>query len=437
MKIQPEQQIVILGLGLTGLSCYRFCRQYTNHITVLDTRATPPKLTEALDNFPDLNYQLGDFSAETLDAADLILASPGIDLHPLGLDNDKRVIGDIELFAYYAQKPIIAITGTNGKSTVTDMIGAMINGCHLRAGVGGNIGQPALDLLADDATDYYVLELSSFQLETTKNLPLLAAVYLNLTPDHLDRYPNMQAYADAKQRIYQAAQHAIFNADDAYTTPPTGLIEHSFGLHSNADYHVANKFLIGQGRELCAGDSLYLKGIQNWLNALAAFAVGDILQLPRDAMIAAIQDYQGLAHRCEWVAEIDGVQWYNDSKATNVGATVAALQGLGDSKRKNIILLAGGLAKDDDFSDLSDPIDACVEQVVLFGKDAHLLAAAVRDSKRLHQAQSLQEAIEKAKQMAKPGDIVLLSPACASFDMFNNFNERGDLFKQWVRELAQ
>ena len=443
MRIAKSDRIVILGLGVTGHSCLRFCcnhtRNITRNITILDTRQAPPMLAQVQAEFPDMAIHLGELPTNILKQADWIIASPGIDLHRLGLHHDKRVLGDIELFAHYVNKPVIGITGTNGKSTVTDLVGELINGAGLRAYVGGNIGKPALDLLAADEPDYYVLELSSFQLETTRHLHLAVAVYLNLSPDHLDRYPSNAEYAAAKQRIFNDAEIAVFNADDAATKPSSALSTLSFSLQHNTqtDYYVHAGNLMAKGEIICAADKLELKGQQNWANALAAIAVGDVLGLDRVAMAKTLQHYSGLQHRCEWVRQINNVQWINDSKATNVGATIAALDGLAAGSRKNIILLAGGQAKDSDFSGLSEPIAKHVQTTILFGQDANLIAAAIQDKNSIVQADDMQHAIAIAQGVAQGNDIVLLSPACASFDMFDDFNQRGSLFKQWVKELDE
>ncbi|WP_336755855.1 UDP-N-acetylmuramoyl-L-alanine--D-glutamate ligase [Pantoea sp. USHLN298] len=432
------RKVVIIGLGLTGLSCVDFFLAQGVTPRVMDTRVSPP----GLEKLPaQVERHLGGINADWLLDADLIVASPGVALaHPIlseAVDAGIEIVGDIELFCREAQAPIVAITGSNGKSTVTTLVGEMAKAAGWQVGVGGNIGLPALSLLQSPA-QLYVLELSSFQLETTHSLKAAAATVLNVTEDHMDRYPlGMQQYRAAKLRIYENAQVCVVNADDALTMPVRGADARciSFGIDFG-DYHLNKQqgsvWLRVKGEKVLNTAEMKLVGQHNYTNALAALALADAVGLPRASSLAALTSFNGLAHRFQLVHEHQGVRWINDSKATNVGSTEAALNGLQVSG--TLWLLLGGDGKSADFSPLAPYLQGDNLRIYCFGRDGDALAAlrpeiAVR-------TETLREAMEQIAPQVKSGDMVLLSPACASLDQFRNFEQRGEQFAQLVKELS-
>lgn len=443
---------LIIGLGETGLSCARYFsrhRLWRKRFAVLDSRLDPPLLATFKKEFPHVPLYLGSFDPQLLEQAKELIVSPGIDLNEPVIANTIaktgiRPIGDIELFAQKARAPIIAITGTNAKGTVTTLVGDMIHASQRTAKVGGNIGKPALDLLKGAKPDFYVLEISSFQLQTTYSLKAKIATILNISPDHLDRHKTLENYTQTKQRIYQNCKIAVWNQDDPNTHPhnhfkPKQIL--SFGLKMvkpNSEkfgLQLSNKkiYLAKGSKRLIPVDKLFIKGKHNWANALAALTIGEAIQLPLDSMLEALCQFKGLTHRCQWIKEEQGVTWYNDSKATNVGATMAALQGLGPATRGKIVLIAGGLGKGADFNLLKPSVKTHVKTAILMGQDAPLLKTALQNDTLTQDAHDLAHAVSLAQQAASPGDAVLLSPACASMDMFKNYEERGNVFTQLVR----
>jgi UDP-N-acetylmuramoylalanine--D-glutamate ligase len=353
-----------------------------------------------------------------------------------------KLSGDIDLFARYAKAPIVAITGSNAKSTVTTLVGEMAVAAGKKVAVGGNLGTPALDLLSDDV-ELYVMELSSFQLETTDQLNAEVATCLNLSEDHMDRYADLPAYHLAKHRIFRGARQVVVNRDDALSRPLVadqlpcwyfGLGKPDFKrfglLEENGEKHLAFQF-----DTLLPVRELKIRGAHNQSNALAALALGHAVGLPMEAMLATLRQFAGLAHRCQWVGERQAVSYYDDSKATNVGAALAAIEGLGADIAGKLVLIAGGDGKGADFSALKAPVGRFCRAVVLLGRDAELLADALGDAAPLIRVKTLEEAVARAAELAEAGDAVLLSPACASLDMFKNFEERGRLFAQAVEGL--
>jgi UDP-N-acetylmuramoylalanine--D-glutamate ligase len=362
--------------------------------------------------------------------------SPGLSLKTpeiaAAIAAGKEVIGDIELFAQVVKKPVIGITGSNGKSTVTALLGAMAKQAGIKAITAGNIGLPILDV-AEQEVDLFILELSSFQLETTHSLQLAAAAILNISEDHMDRYDSFADYVKAKQRIYKQAKLAVFNRGDSNTFCEKGGV--SFGYDAATTgygivYEGGARYLSKGKQWLIAESELSLKGYHNVLNALAALALGEQAGLPLDAMLQALRTFQGLEHRCQLVRSSEGVAWYNDSKATNVGAAIAAIKSL--AQGKNVILIAGGDGKGADFSPLKAVVDELVKELILFGKDKALIKAVCQKSVEVD---DLSAAIVRAKATAQAGDVVLLAPACASLDMFDNFQHRGDVFTQLVKQI--
>jgi UDP-N-acetylmuramoylalanine--D-glutamate ligase len=405
---------------------------------VMDTRVSPP----GLDKLPEqVERHLGGLNDDWLLAADLIVASPGMALaHPslsAASDAGVEIVGDIELFCREAQAPIIAITGSNGKSTVTTLVGEMAKAAGKNVGVGGNIGLPALMLL-DKGCELYVLELSSFQLETTSSLHAAAATILNVTEDHMDRYPfGLQQYRAAKLRIYENAKVCVVNADDALTMPVRGADDRciSFGI-TMGDYHLNRQqgetWLRVKGEKVLNVKEMTLCGQHNYTNALAALALADAVGLPRSSSLKALTTFTGLAHRFQLALEHNGVRWINDSKATNVGSTEAALNGL--HVEGTLHLLLGGDGKSADFSSLKQYLSGDNIRLYCFGRDGSELAELRPEI--AEQTETMEQALRLIAPRVKPGDMVLLSPACASLDQFKNFEQRGDVFTRLAKELG-
>lgn len=450
---QPPGRAVIVGLGKTGLSVARFLSAQGWSLTVTDSREEPQGVAELLQLAPDTPMYFGAAEAQILAGAkglaeaSLVVASPGVSPANTVLraarDRGLAVVGDIELFARARRAraltaPVAGITGTNGKSTVTALVGDMAAKAGLRVAVGGNIGTPALDLLSTADSEMFVLELSSFQLDGTQALPLRVAAVLNLAEDHLDRYENMAAYTASKARIFEHADCAIVNADDPWVAsmPVTGR-RVTFSLTSQADYRLeqasSGAWLLARGERVLAVADMKLIGRHNEANALAALAIGDALGLPRSAMQASLKNFAGLPHRMEWVAERAGVRYVNDSKGTNVGATLAAVAGLAQP----LVLIAGGDGKGQDFSPLVAALRDRARLVVLIGRDAPKIAEALSGSVPTRCVANIEEAVTVAAATALPGDTVLLSPACSSLDMFRDYAQRGEIFRDCVlRGLA-
>ncbi len=447
--MEPESlqgtRTLIVGLGATGLSCARFLARRGIEVAVIDSREQPPALADMQRELPDVALFTGGFDAEVFGRAERILVSPGVSLQePRLVEAQQRgieIIGDIELFARTALAPVVAITGSNGKSTVTTLLGAMARQAGRNVRVGGNLGTPALDLIGEQEPDLYVLELSSFQLETVQSLHCRAATVLNISPDHLDRYESVAAYARAKQRIFACADVQIVNRDDVaaaeLASEDVPVVGFGLGIPAAQDFGLlktADGCWIAKGKERWMPVSaVRMPGRHNLANALAALALGDTLGFPREAMLQVLEEFQGLPHRTQWVAEVGGVRWFNDSKATNVGATVAAVRGFDEP----LVLLAGGQGKGADFSGLAAGLDAHVKAVVLLGEAAEEIEIALQGKVATQRAFDMFDAVCQAAALAVPGDTVLLSPACASFDMFEDYQQRGEAFMQAVRELKQ
>ena len=432
------KKVVIIGLGLTGLSCVDFFLARGVTPRVVDTRMSPP----GLDKLPEhLERYLGGINEAWLLDADLIIASPGIALsHPAlaeAAEAGVEIIGDVELFCREARAPIVAITGSNGKSTVTTLVGEMAKAAGWQVGVGGNIGLPALSLLEQPA-QLYVLELSSFQLETTYSLAAAAATILNVTEDHMDRYPlGMQQYRAAKLRVYENARVCVVNTEDGLTLPVRGVDDRciSFGVNTG-DYHLDSQqgvtWLWVKGEKVLDTREMKLTGQHNFTNALAALALADAVGLPRASSLEALTRFRGLSHRFNLAHRNKGVDWINDSKATNVGSTEAALKGLNVSG--TLWLLLGGDGKSADFSPLQPYLLKDNLKIYCFGRDAAELAALRPEVSECRE--TLQQVMTEIAPQTRQGDMVLLSPACASLDQFKNFEQRGDLFTRLAKELG-
>ena len=437
-------QRIVVGLGKSGMSVVRFLARQGIPFAVADTREQPPELETLQRDFPAVEVRCGALDPAFLSQAAELYVSPGLAIsHPAiaqAAAQGVKVSGDIDLFAQAAKAPIVAITGSNAKSTVTTLVGEMAEAAGLVTAVGGNLGTPALDLLRDDV-QLYVVELSSFQLETTHNLNALVATCLNVSEDHLDRYESFEAYALSKQRIFDGASVAVVNRDDWRSSPLQAVAQVlSFGLDADASQYglavVEGQLTLMRGDQpLVAANALKIRGAHNQANALAALALGEAAGLPQDAMLRALKDFAGLDHRCQWVAEKQGVTYYNDSKATNVGASLAALEGLGKDCAGKIVLIAGGDGKGADFSSLTQPIQQYARAVIVLGRDAEVVARCVPSEIPLHRVASLEEAVELSESCAQSGDVVLLAPACASLDMFRSFEHRGQVFTSAVGGL--
>lgn len=444
------RKVLVLGLGETGMSMTRWLAKRGAIVRVADSRAQPPHADLLAKNLPDVALDAGPFKASSFVGADLIAISPGVPLaEPLvraAAASGIPIVGDIELFARVkpAEARVIAITGSNGKSTVTAMAGAIAQAAGRRSVMAGNFGLPVLDALdADPLTELYVLELSSFQLETTASLDAAAATMLNLSQDHLDRYDGMASYAAAKARIFFGTGVQVLNRDDAWSMGMRlpGRELRSFGLGAPLDdsgWGVASfegRAWLAHGSErLMPADELGVPGLHNAANALAAMALCHEVGVSREPMLGALRAFKGLPHRMQPVAKRDSVVFYDDSKGTNVGATVAALNGLG----KRCVLIAGGDGKGQDFAPLAEPVRSHARAVVLIGRDRELIASALAASGvALIRADSLDAAIRLAFSAAAPGEAVLLSPACASYDMFRSYVHRGQEFARLSQALAQ
>ena len=441
-----KTQAVVVGLGQTGLSCVRYLRAQGYSVSVVDSRANPPQLGALRAEFPDAGVTTGAFSPQAFAHADMLVVSPGVSIQEPAIAaaaaRGVEVVGDIELFARalaHAGTAVVAITGANGKSTVTSLVGAMCHAAGFATHVAGNIGVPVLDLVQKPA-DVVALELSSFQLETTSSLNARAACVLNITPDHMDRYRDLNAYAAAKARVFRGDGVMVLNRDDpivmamqdprrraAYFSLGEPQGEHDYGVRMQG----GEEWLAHGARLTMPVKEIPLPGRHNVANVLAAMALADVVDVPVDAMIRAVMQFKGLPHRTELVAEIDGVRWLNDSKGTNVGATVAALNGM----TAPVVLIAGGDGKGQDFAPLAPSVAAHARAVILIGRDAKHIEAALGGSVAVEHARDMDDAVRRAQARAQTGDAVLLSPACASFDMFTNYEHRGAVFAQAVLAL--
>lgn len=451
-----NKSVLVLGLGETGMSLVRWLTAQGARVRVGDSREHPPSLDLLREKFPRVEVRCGIFRSELLDGIALIAISPGVPLRdPFVMKAAAQgipVVGDIELFAQSLPKnkvpKIIAITGSNGKTTVTSMVGAMCRATGKETLVAGNISPAVLDVLMQrdgKHPDIWVLELSSFQLETTASLNADAATVLNISEDHMDRYGDMGEYIAAKARIFRADGHGgvqVLNRDDA-DSAAMALLERrhiTFGLNSpppgdedwGIEYADAEIWLKQGKQRVMNASELMVEGLHNVANALAALALCRAINLPLSPLLDALRNFKGLPHRVETVTEINGVTYYDDSKGTNVGATVAALKGLG----RLAVVILGGDGKGQDFSPLQHAVSQHARAVVLIGRDADKIAASLQhcDVPLLH-AHDMNDAVRQSAAQALPGDAVLMSPACASFDMYRNYVHRAEAFISAVRTL--
>ena len=453
MKIElKNKKVLVLGLGETGRSALRWLTKQGAILSAADSRVNPPNMEELTSHMSQVIYHTGQFKREVLLKAELIVISPGVPTSDLAVQAAIKqgipVIGDVELFAQYRSRnvKVIGITGSNGKTTVTTLVGEICKEAGLKTIVAGNIGLPVLDALQMETPDIYVLELSSFQLESTSNLHLDAATVLNVSEDHLDRYASVADYAIAKSRILAHAKVAVLNRDDAITLAmrPENVVTfglnaapnaNDLGLIDDAGVH----YLTSGQRKLCKTSELKISGQHNVANALAAAGLCAAVGIEKASIMHALRDFKGLPHRVEWVANIDGIDFYDDSKGTNIGATCAAVLGMTkNGKPQKVVLIAGGDGKCQDFTPLAPALQVNSRAAVLIGRDAPLIEAVLAEINiPIYRATDLPEAVNIAKKVAKAGDAVLLSPACASFDMFKNYEHRAEVFVAAVKSLQQ
>ena len=443
IETSKQFNTVVVGLGKTGFACARYLAAQGISFAVTDNRDAPPMLNEMQAALPDVPLYLGGFDESLLMSANHLLLSPGVSLQEdaivKAIDSGVEVYGDIELFCRNISAPVIAITGSNGKSTVTTLVTEMLREANLNVVEGGNLGTPALDLLGDNEPDVYVLELSSFQLDTVSSLNAIASVVLNVSPDHMDRYEGLAEYGSAKERIYDGSGTIVFNLDDPAVASMARnqrtfigftLFDPASDSYGVREYD-GERWIVKGDEKIILVNDLHIKGEHNIANAMAAMALAETLNCPRAAMLGVLRSFPGLEHRCQWIAEHANVKWFNDSKGTNVGATCAAIKGL--AADENIVLIAGGDGKGADFSELEDVAEGRLNAAIVLGKDGPEIGNVLLNVVPVHSVDSMEMAVETAARIVRDGDIVLLSPACASLDMFENYQARGDAFVAAVK----
>lgn len=448
MLIQRGGLKVVAGLGISGVSAVNLLHERGYQVAVTDSRTHPP----GHDQIPaGIQTSFGQLDTELLLQAEEIILSPGLapQLPEIqqAIAKGIPVVGDIQLLRRATEVPIVAITGSNAKSTVTTLIGLMAKEAGKKVAIGGNLGRPALDLLKDQP-ELIILELSSFQLETTSLLNAEVAVVLNMSEDHLDRHGDMLGYHAAKHRIFQGVKKVVFNRDDALSRPlvPDAVPVQSFGLNAPDmnQYGVLRDtdgtLWLARGRErLLKSTEMYIQGTHNIANALACLALGEAIGLPLNSMLETLKSFKGLAHRCEYVDTVNNVRYYNDSKGTNIGATLAAIEGLGAAiapRKGKVVVILGGQGKGQEFKALRAAVQQYVKTVVLIGEDALKIEQSIEGSTEILKAATLQEAVQLCHAKADAEDVVVLSPACASFDMFKGYDDRGHQFVACVKALV-
>ncbi|MCF6202263.1 MAG: UDP-N-acetylmuramoyl-L-alanine--D-glutamate ligase [Methylococcaceae bacterium] len=441
LSLNENSKILVVGLGDTGYSVAKFLHNLGLSFAVTDSRKKPPFIDGFLQNFPDTPVFTGGFNQTAFDVATHLIVSPGISLEEVLIQktilSGTKLISDIDIFSCSTNKPIIAITGSNGKSTVTTMLGNMGNSANKKTAIGGNLGTPALDLLNEN-TELYVLELSSFQLERTSKLNATAATVLNISADHIDRHGDITTYSKEKQRIFSGNGIMVLNKDDSIVKAMKikGRKSMTFSISTKTGFHLetlqGEEWLMNSKQPLIRKAELPMEGLHNVANALAALALGTAVNLDVQSMCEALRGFKGLDHRMQKIANVKGVTWINDSKATNIGACIAALQGY----QNKVILIAGGDTKGANIQELIPFIYKKTKHVILLGKDAELIDKAINHRVPSSRAKNIQEAVQIAARLAKRGESVLLSPACASLDQYKNYQERGEKFAAAVMELA-
>ncbi|MEE9354607.1 MAG: UDP-N-acetylmuramoyl-L-alanine--D-glutamate ligase [Methylococcaceae bacterium] len=437
----PKTRVIVIGVGVTGVSVAKFLNQHDISFAIVDSREKPPGLAKLQAIIPDLPVFAGPFNPKVLAKGTHLIVSPGVSLEETVIANTLAkgavLLSDIDIFSCCVKEPIIAITGSNGKSTVTSMVGAMCKEAGKNVGVGGNLGIPALDLIDD--LDGYVLELSSFQLERTSKLKAKSSAVLNISSDHMDRYISVDEYARQKSKVFAGSGIMILNYDDyaVMSMRLPGRRTITFGFNSGADCTVqevdGESWLMLNKKQVMRVNDSPLVGNHNLANALAALAIGSSINLSVAAMVKALQKFQGLEHRMQVVAEVNGVRWINDSKATNIGATKAALEGFS----KSVIVVVGGESKGADMSLLAPTLEKAAKMVILIGRDAQLIKPHLTNSVPVYEAGTIKKAVQFAAAQACSGDTVLLSPACASFDQFLDYRDRGKQFTEAVKQIGK
>ena len=437
MSIDLTKHYLVLGVGITGASVVRFLQAQGVRFRVADSRVEHSSVAELQAEYAELDIVLGEFDEQLLEGIDVLVINPGLSQQlpvvQVAIARGIEVVGDIELFALEVQCPVVAVTGTNGKSTVVSMLQTMGDCSERTMLCGGNIGEPALNLIGQNA-DVVVLELSSYQLETTRHLRPTVACVLNVSEDHMDRYAGLDDYATVKQNIYRNAATAVWLKGDELARPfsrELPAIAISADQPATGGYGVSGHWLCWGEEQLFDFRQLGAPGRHNELNACFAWAMGAQIGLSAASMSAGLIAFKGLEHRTELVAEIDGVKFFNDSKGTNVGATLVALQ----SMPSKVVLLAGGDGKSQDFRPLLPALQQCARAVITYGADGDQVADVARGSLPVFSVDSLEAAVVLGREKAMVGDCVLLSPACASFDMFKSYQDRGRAFVSCVEGL--
>lgn len=441
LELNQNSKVLVVGLGETGFSVAKFLQNQGLKFAVVDSRDKPPLNDSLLLEYPDTPVFTGGFDKAAFKVATHLIVSPGVSLEEesikKALFNGAKLVSDIDLFACANDKPVVAITGSNGKSTVTTMLGAMGNASGRITAIGGNLGVPALNLL-DKSVELYVIELSSFQLERTSLLKATVATVLNVSADHLDRYSDMASYIKEKVRVFAGQGVMVLNEDDKIVKAMNkeGRTTITFTTKGNTGFHIEEQqgesWLLNAEQPLMPRAELPLEGLHNVSNALAALALGTVIGLNKDAMCHALREFKGLKHRMQKIAEVNGVTWVNDSKATNIGACIAALKGY----ENKVLLIAGGDAKGANVDELVPTIKEKTKCVVLMGKDAEMIERAIAGCVPSYKVKTIQEAVQLAATLAQEGENVLLSPACASLDQYKNYQERGEKFASAVMGLA-
>ena len=442
---------MIIGLGKTGFSCARYLRAQGESFKVVDSRDHPPYLAALHKHMPDIEVELGEFTEQTFKNASMLIVSPGVSIKTpaiaRAIARGIGVSGDVDIFSKSTDVPIIAVTGSNGKSTVATLVARILKNAGLKVGLGGNLDAddavPALDLLSVSDADFFVLELSSFQLETTECIKAEVSVLLNFSEDHMDRYDDIESYLAAKQRVFCESRKIIVNLDCEFSEPPStaDAEKYFFGVRTQGQkgFGVVREgnedFISYQGEKIVPTRDLKVVGSHNVSNVLAGMAIATAVGIDMASILEAVKQFAGLENRCQWIAEIEGVDYYNDSKGTNVGATLAAIEGLAQSRGNKIVLIAGGEGKGADFSPLQSVVDKYCRAVVLIGRDAKRIADVIGSVSDCYFASDMRSALQVSHSLALPGDMVLLSPACASFDMYRDYVQRGESFVKSVRSL--
>jgi len=457
-----EKNILIVGCGVSGISCANFLSRNDIKFSIIDSRTNIKNISNINQRY---TIKFGDFQENDFSTADIIIVSPGVSIkHPFiqkAIAEGKEVFGDVDLFCRLVDAPIIAITGSNGKSTVTTLVGDILNASNINAKVGGNIGVPCLDLLSLDLlsldllgqdhfdsdhsyeakVDCYVLELSSFQLETTSHLKAYASVILNLSEDHMDRYDSFLDYCNAKQRILNDSKYTIINLDDKLASKLSHAEDSiTFSLSTKADFTLGLKsgkeWIFHNEKPFLDISKLRIVGQHNKSNILAAISLCSVFDIALDKTAQAINTFSGLEHRSQLISNYKNVQWINDSKATNVGATRAALNGFSN---RPLYLILGGQSKGQDFNELLPVLTNNIKQIFIYGEDSDLIANSIKEKTKIsiQCLPTLKESINEISKLVIDDDVVLFSPACASFDQFDNYMHRGQSFVQYVNEVAK